>query len=230
MKQRSSYADLTIVSIGLKDDEDLRKTYRSIQGILNSGAKWNLVLNSCSGDLSDVVYSKLVVGKDTGLYNALNIGIGTVDTEFFSFLHCGDCILQSKFEEFWLMKEDVDLNLAGARIGKRKHLSKYWRPWMLNAYVQPPHLPMLYKTQAVESVFFREDIPVVADFYMVQSLFKKKLTWKHNDVIYVKMDEGGLTTSGLKSALTVSIKFFNVDGVRALILAPLRLLLKSILK
>lgn len=230
MKEKCSYGNLTIVSIGLKNDEDLRDTYRSIKGVLDSGAKWNLILSSCAETLGDIAYNKLVVGRDTSLYNALNIGMKTVDTEYFMFLHCGDCIMPNKFEEFWLIKANVDLNLGGAMIGKRRHLSRRWRPWMLSVYVQPPHLPILYKTEMVKNVSFREDIKVVADYYMVKSLFKRKLTWEHSDVTFIRMNEGGLTTSGVKSILIITLNFFRVDGMRALILAPLRVLIKRLLK
>ena len=230
MKIKYSYTNLTIVSIGLADDKGMRDTYNSVKEILKLGAKWNLILSSCQRALKNIPYNKLIVGKDTGLYNALNLGIESVDTEYFMFLHCGDCIIPDKFKEFWFSKASVDLNLGGALIGKRRHLSRYWQPWMLDLYVQPPHLPILYKTEIVNGVSFREDIPVVADYYMINMLFRKNPTWRHSNMVFIKMNEGGLTTSGLKSVLVVTLNFFRVDGIKALILAPGRLLIKSILK
>lgn len=220
---------LSIITIAYKCDYDLIKTYKSIRPILEKGAKWILVISQESEVPKEFDTYKCLVGKDKGLYNALNLGLELVDNEYFMFMHSGDEVLADDLFDSIVLSQSYDIVLGGARIGHRYHLSKKWRPWMFNLYVQPPHLPIIYNKNFVGSMRFDENIEVVSDFYMLKDLFNRKPRWIHSGKTYVKMKSGGLTTGGFKSLMLVTNSFYKVRGVRAFLLFPIRVALKMII-
>ena len=222
--------NFTFVTIGLTDEtSELTNTYYSISSLLNEGASWIVVLKDTVGVAANLPISNLIVGQDRGLYDALNIGMSAVETSAFMFLHSGDLIIRESFLKAYRLLDRNDIVLGGSSIGNRVHLSKKWSPWMFYFYVQPPHLPILYKKDRVQGLKFSSTIKVVADFYFLQKLFHDKLKWVHSKELYVKMNTGGLTTNGLSSVRLVTKSFMNLDGPKALFVAPFRLILKLII-
>jgi glycosyltransferase involved in cell wall biosynthesis len=229
----NQYRDLSFITIGLCDNSDLEKTYESIEPLLAEGASWVLIISK--GPVTNFKYNvRKICGQDSSLYNALNIGIENIETEYFMFLHSGDLLINHEaFLRAYLLFEDNEVNcvLGGSWIGKRMHLSKYWHTRYLRVLVQPPHLPILYRTSSVGDLRFDESIDTVADFYFLNTYFPKiSNTYVHSKEIYVRMAEGGLTTSGVQSFIHVSKCFFKVIGLKAFFLAPLRALIKIVLK
>jgi glycosyltransferase involved in cell wall biosynthesis len=231
----NSAHDLTIVTIGLNNDYSLEKTYDSIKEVLKLGAKWCVVLSEISSESDYLKSAHLISGKDSGLYNALNIGIDNVKTKYFMFIHSGDMLINvGAFKKSFQLFEkfELDLVLGGARLGSRTHLSKRWKPWMFKVLVQPPHLPIIYRRSFVSSVRFDETIPIISDFFMLQRLFEYNPKYVHSKEVYISMALGGKTTSGISSFFLVSKEFyqFNNSLIKTMLLSLIRLLLKVVLK
>ena len=228
-----NYTSLTFISISL-DQRELLKTIASIQEYLNLGAKL-IIVSKYEIDLIDSDQSSIeaIIGEDSSLYNALNIGLNRVNTDYCMMLHAGDVII--KGENFdsalrYLINKNLDLVLGGAIIGRRRHLSSRWTPKLFRFYVQPPHLPILYRHNFLRDLRFREDIFIVSDFYFLKELFKLNPKYYHSNLVYVKMATGGKTTSSFRSWISVTREFYLSDGVIAIVLAPVRLLLKLLLR
>ena len=224
---------LSIITIAYEENQDLFDTYDSLKSLLQFEINWILVVNRPL--ISFVVDSKtkLVQGQDNGLYDAINIGISLVETEYFMLLHAGDkiCDSASLMRAIGFMKDGYDCILGGSVIGKRKHKSRYWKPWMLKFYVQPPHLPIIYRTNSCKGYKYNISIRTVADFYLLKEIFLvDKLKYYHSNETYISMGTGGLTTSGFKSLLHVTFAFIDVDGVKPLLFSPIRILLKLIVR
>ena len=225
--------ELSIITIAYEENNDLLDTYKSIQLLLNSGAKWILVVHQSLKNFSPNKNTTIIEGQDKGLYDAINLGLNEVNTDYFMLLHSGDKIIDTGalLQSISCIREGYECVLGGALIGNRLHKSRYWKRWMLRLYVQPPHLPILYRTASCAHGRYNVEISTVADFYYLKELFlNRRVNYIHSDEVYVLMGTGGLTTSGFKSFLHVTYSFMKVDGIKALLIAPLRFLLKIILR
>jgi len=224
---------LSIITIAFEETEELIETYNSIKFLLQAGGKWILVVNQ---PLKNFVHSEgttVIEGKDKGLYDALNLGLNEVSTDYFMLLHSGDIIFDSEaFSRAITHTQDGhDLILGGSEIGNRLHKSRYWKKWMLRFYIQPPHLPIIYKTQSCIKERYNIEISTVADFYYLRKLFQRQgVRYKHSGEVYIRMLPGGLTTSGLSSFIHVTLSFMKVDGFTPFLLSPFRFFLKIFLR
>jgi glycosyltransferase involved in cell wall biosynthesis len=230
-----SVHELTIITIGLKNDESLERTYDSLKEIINFGAQWCVVLSNYNGQSNYLKNAELIVGKDSGLYNALNIGIDNVKTEYFMLIHSGDILINPNgFSKALtlLTEQRLDLVLGGAKILERIHLSRMWKPWMFKFLVQPPHLPIIYSKIFVSTIRFDESIPVISDFFMLQKLFECKPNYAHSGEVYISMAPGGHTTSGMKSFFVVSKEFYKHNNrfFGTILLSLLRLIVKIVIR
>lgn len=229
----SGLKELTIITIAQKEDSELFRTHKSLLPLLSRGTKWILVISNEFNEKYEGLTCS-VVGKDTSLYDALNLGIEATKTEFLMFLHSGDVIssvenLINSYE--LLIRSKKDCVLGGTKIGKRSHLSSRWRPWMIYFYVQPPHLPIIYKYDSIKKFRFNTSIKTVADFYFLKRYFlSERKTFEHSLLTYIDMAEGGLTTNGVYSALHVTKAFYATDGILAILLMPIRIIIKIIIK
>lgn len=225
--------ELSIITIAFEETKELIETYNSIKFLLQAGSKWILVINK---PLKKFVPSKsttVIEGKDKGMYDAINIGLNEVMTDCFMLLHSGDIISDSEAfsRSITYIQDGYDIILGGSEIGNRLHKSGYWKKWMLKFYVQPPHLPIIYKTQSCIKERYNIEISTVADFYYLKKLFRKKgVRYIHSGEVYIRMLQGGLTTSGLSSFIHVTISFIKVDGLTPLMISPIRFLLKLLLR
>jgi glycosyltransferase involved in cell wall biosynthesis len=227
--------DLTIITISLNADQSLLNTFNSIDPLLSRGVNWIVVLTNKPHNIDYLKKAHLITGQDKNLYNALNIGLENLKTEYFMFIHSGDQLINFNgfVNSYNLIKDNnLDLVLGGSLIGNRVHLSKKWSPWMFNFHVQPPHLPIIYKTSFVASNKFNESIPVIADFYMLKDLFNLKPNFLHSGEVYISMQQGGLTSSGISSFFFVTKQFIKVNNNFTLtyLKSILRLIIKLIIK
>ena len=225
--------ELSIITIAYEENKDLLDTYQSIQLLLNAGAKWILVVHQPLKNFRPTKTTTIIEGQDKGLYDAINLGLNEVRTDYFMLLHSGDEIIDTGalLRSISCMREGYECVLGGAKIGNRLHKSRYWKKWMLRFYVQPPHLPIIYSTASCVHERYNVEISTVADFYYLSELFLSRgVNYIHSNETYVLMGTGGLTTSGFKSFFHVTYSFMKVDGIKALLIAPIRFLLKIILR
>ena len=224
---------LSVITISYEETTELINTYESIRDLLDLGTQWILVINQPLKNFVPGKGTRIIEGKDKGLYDALNLGLNEVNTDYFMLLHSGDIIFDAKAfsRAITYMEEGYDYILGGSQIGNRLYKSRYWKKWMLRFYVQPPHLPIIYKTQSCIKERYNFEISTVADFYYLRKLFQRQgVSYKHSGEVYIRMSPGGLTTSGLSSFLHVTASFMKVDGFMPLLISPFRLLLKILIR
>lgn len=224
---------LSIITIAFEETDDLIETYNSIKPLLQSGSKWILVINQPLKNFVPSETTTVIEGQDKGLYDALNLGLNEVSTDYYMLLHSGDIIFDSDAfsKAITYIQDGYDLILGGSEIGNRMHKSRYWKKWMLKCYVQPPHLPIIYKSQSCINERYNIDISTVADFYYLRRLFlRPDISFKHSNEVYIRMKTGGLTTSGFRSFVHVTKSFMKVDGNKPLLISPFRFCLKIILR
>lgn len=231
--RKGKLTDFSIVTICYSNEQGLSRTYESLKPLLLLGLQWIVVVKNCSISDDILTHAACVIrDKDNGLYSALNLGLNSLATKRFMFLHCEDIINSDKLLSVIGATDgkDVDVILGGAQIGNRTHLSKWWKPWMFQFYVQPPHLPIIYHARAIRDIWFNENLKIVSDFYFLKELFSRDVSYFKSNEIYVNMATGGATTSGFNSLYVITKEFYRTDGFLAIVKAPLRIMLKFIIK
>ena len=203
----------------------LQKYFDSILPIIDAGGKM-IIQNGGAPVRLENNMIQVYDEKDQGIYDALNKGISKVRTKFFMLIHAGDIFI-GKPEEISKVVVELEntfnsMSLNSQYIGSRLHSSRNWRPWMLNLGVQPPHLPIIYRSKIFKHIEYSLDIPIIADF----DFFLKKVDWNNvswNNKVLVKMETGGATSSGIQSFFFVSRCFSKTYGIKGFIMALTRI-------
>lgn len=210
---------LTVVTITYNNQEDLTKTFESLNDFREHGGT-HIIVNGGNSVKSLVENVYLIEEPDKGIYDALNKGIAHVTTPFFMLIHSGDLLVETKkVLESLLIKmehEELDflLNDCSMEFGQTKRLvkSSSWRPWMFTFGAQPPHPPTIYRTRSVSSFQYDLNHPVIADYKYLENIIKSNLKWNKGNSLLVHMSKGGATSSGLQSFFYVNKQFRKLKG------------------
>ena len=160
---------LSIVTINKDNRIGLQKTINSLQSLGERNYQW-VCIDSVSTDGSvelanqfktqdDVVISE----KDTGIYNAMNKGIGLAKGDYVLFLNSGDTLsTQMKSLDFMKVVTGHDLALFGFEIRntQRKPRANGWRFWSMPT----SHQAIIYSIALLKQNLFDESYRFAADF------------------------------------------------------------------
>ena len=241
MKISDTLKDITFVTITFNDlnIDDTFTSYKNLLDygasliVVNGGKKLNLELKETINHPNTVVIEE----SDNGRYDALNKGITRVSTTYFMLIHAGDHLLLNKNQVEAILNEmyvgDLDLVLGNQFIsfyGKmRKHTITYWSPFMTYIGAQPPHMPIIYRTNFTKILSYNQDSNIIADHIYLSELFKKKPKWIKSKLFHIRMEGGGVTSSGLSSFFTVSNEFRKEYGfIRSFFMTIFRIPLKFV--
>lgn len=213
--------NLTIITITFNNNDELVRTYKNLSYFRGSGGT-HVIVNGgeCVRRLLDNDCI-LIQEKDHGIYDALNKGIRKVSTKYCMLIHSGDLlvssieILKGQLELMEINELDILLNDCTINYGKvkRKLNSRFWYPWMFQMGVQPPHPPIIYRYNSIKDYNYDKRIKVIADFNYLENIFAKGMKYQKGNRLLVEMSNGGKTSSGLKSFLTVSNEFIKLKGL-----------------
>lgn len=160
---------LSIITINKNNRLGLQKTIDSLKVLDKSKYQW-VFIDSASTDGSvelanqfkahnDVVLSE----KDSGIYNAMNKGIGLAKEKYILFLNSGDA-LSSEVQSFGFMDGVIgcDLALFGFQIRRilRKPRSNKWRFWSMPT----SHQAIVYARELLMKHPYDESYRFAADF------------------------------------------------------------------
>jgi hypothetical protein len=231
-------SDLTIVTIGFKNNDDLSLTMKSIESVL-SDRVLSLVKDGGGTFIQkECPSSKLVFKKDLGIFDGINQGLALVRTKYVMLIHSGDELLLSKKELMDIIdrmeQNCYDLCLGSQFIDyggyNRYHGVGLWRPWHLWFGSQPPHLPTIYRSDFISNISYNVNNTVIGDYEYFQELFSRNPRFtKYLEKAIIRMGPGGNTTSGLKSLVLVSKEHLKQSGwlfgsVKVLFRFPLKII------
>lgn len=215
----STLKELSVITITYNNEDELQKTYKSLEDFRSEGGK-HIIVNggkSVSGFVKNVL---LIEESDQGIYDAINKGISKVSTTYFMLIHSGDFLIETTKSLEILLKKlndeslDILLNDCSIEYGNEKRYlkSSKWMPWMFKFGAQPPHPPTIYRTQSVSLLRYDLNHPVIADFKYLEDLFRVGVKWARGNLLLIHMSAGGATSSGVRSFFHVNKQFRKLKG------------------
>lgn len=230
--------DLTIVTITKNNPSELLQTIASCESLLASNCKMIIQNGGLPINFEDVNVDcsniQFYNESDNGIYDAINRGLTKVTTEFFLLLHSGDEILISPAQLKYLL---LDLKLSGKGVSLnsviieissnfyRRYSSDNWNLWMFYFGVQPPHPGCVYATSKCAGRIYSTSYKIIGDFLFLKDLIEAEGYISSNKML-VKMNGGGLSTSGIRSYINVSKEFITEYGLLGFVYTLFRIPLK----
>ena len=160
---------LSIVTINKDNRMGLQKTINSLQSLGERNYQW-VYIDSVSTDGSVELANQfktqndvLISEKDTGIYNAMNKGVGLSKGDYILFLNSGDTLSpQIKSLDFMKVVAGHDLALFGFEIRntQRKPRANGWRFWSMPT----SHQAIVYSNALLKQNPFDESYRFAADF------------------------------------------------------------------
>lgn len=184
-----------------------------------------IIVDGASSDSTTIIletYSaynfRVISEPDLGIYDAINKGIRLASGDIVGILHSDDFFadkdvlkrVASYFENdpsldsvysdvIFVDKNDILKPL-------RYYSSKFFTPLMFRFGFQPAHPTFYVKTKIFwEYGFYRTDLKIAGDFeLLLRFLMVKKISSKYVNDIWVKMRVGGISSSGVRSIVTLN--------------------------
>lgn len=200
----------------------LGQSYHDVEHIVKDGASSDNTLEIVGGYVDKYGKARkmlrIVSGKDKGIYDAMNQGIGAATGDVIGILNSddfftGDDVLERVADEFSKdpgleaiygdihFVKDTDLTKC-----TRYFSSRFFRPWMLRFGFMPAH-PSFYVRREVYEKYglYDLDFRTSSDFEMMVRLFVKyKIHAKYVNKDFVTMRAGGESTAGLAAKRKVN--------------------------
>ena len=194
----------------------LKQSHPDIEYIIVDGASTDGTLDVVA-EYQDQI-AEIISEPDTGIYDAMNKGIGRATGDIVGILNSDD----------FFAAEDIIANVvdafrvdgdAGVVFGdvifvssedlsriKRYYSSRKFRPWKLRYGYMPPHPATFVKKELYDTYgLYRLDYRIAADYEMlVRWLIVNRIAYRRIDRVLVNMRTGGISTSGLSSSILLN--------------------------
>lgn len=199
----------------------IAQEYKNIEYIIVDGGSSDATLDIIKKYEDRIDY--WVSEKDSGIYDAMNKGIGFATGEYVGMLNSDDffaestsvgdivtSIAASNADAVFACLDIVDPDNLN-RVLRRYRVSRL-SSFLLRIGVMPAH-PTFYCRRSCykKAGGYRTDFRIAADFEMiVRLLIKHDISWFFTDKVVVKMRAGGISSRGVASSFVV-----NKEIVRA---------------
>lgn len=191
----NSNKKFSIIVVTLNTKKDFLKTINSIFN--QTYPKYELIIvdgNSSDGTIEEIKrikrkFTKVIIGKDKGIYDAMNKGIQFIDNDWVIFLNSGDIFYNKDI----LKKANSEIstnNNLDVLIGRNVSLSKF-RYFSEYKKIDNNTFKSVFSHQ---SVFFRSNLflnrkynlkfKIAADFEFFKYLFKSNKKFCYSDTIF----------------------------------------------
>ena len=178
--------------------------------------------------------------NDKGVYHAMNKGLDIANKNYVLFINADDFLCDAgkliKTLELFMQNSHVDLIFSDIDIVNKHgktirayHTSKWFKHWMFSIGIAPPHPGTIYKRELIEKMNkFNASFKITGDFDLALRMASLK-NYKMSDNVFTKMQEGGISTRGLKSYTKSTIEIsrsLRSNNYHSWFLSPLRLPIK----
>ena len=192
----------------------LSQDYPSIEYIIIDGGSTDGTL-AVIEEYRDRI-SVVVSETDKGIYDALNKGIGLASGETIAILHSEDlyCDEQVVSDMVRIMTETgsefcfsdmVIVDSISKRV-LRYYKAGFFDRWMFKMGWMPPHPTCFIKKSLFDEFgLYSLDYKVGGDFdFLVRIFYGRNIKWSHLDRVTIKMRQGGVSNSGLRSKIIIA--------------------------
>ena len=189
----------SIIVVTRNNAGGLSSTLQSIRQ-LDHEQKETIVIDGASDDNTmevleankDMV-THFVSEKDTGIYNAMNKGIGYVTGDYVVFMNAGDCFAGSNVLSM-VNDSDGDIILGGESYGGKVRMVKPQMSLYDILSIGINHQAVYYRREVLQRYGFDESYRLIADLKsVVEPLVKEKITVTCVPEILAVCEGGGLS-------------------------------------
>lgn len=228
---------ISIITVCFNSENTIKDTiesiisqdYKNLEYIIVDGGSSDNTLNIIDNYIDKV--DTLISGPDKGIYDAMNKGITAASGVLIGILNSDDIYAKttvisdvvSCYQNFpcdIIFGDLVYFSRKNPEKVTRTYSSKKFRPWKLRFGWMPPHpATFFHKSVFQKHGLYSVEYRTGADYEMfVRLLLKFKLPFFYISNTFIKMRNGGATTSGIKSIIITSkemVKSLRSNGFYA---------------
>jgi glycosyltransferase involved in cell wall biosynthesis len=215
---------ISVITVCLNSARTIRDALESVRAQDHADREHIIVDGGSTDGTLDVIGeysglgSKVIVGPDRGIYDAINKGIAAASGDAIGILHADDVYASrsvlSNVARAFAGRPDADIVFGDLVYVKpddltrvvRYYSSKAFRPWKLRFGWMPPHPASFIRRAAYGRIgAYATDLKISSDYEMfVKALLVHRLPYCRVDEVLVCMRVGGLSTSGLRSSIRLN--------------------------
>lgn len=220
---------VTIITVSLNSEKYistaiesvLSQDYSNIEYIVIDGGSVDRTIEIVKSYGTKI--SSFISEPDDGLYDAMNKGIEISTGKIIGFLNSDDYYLNNSVisRVAKLYSENLDLDIVLGNVdfvlpdnmdkSIRVFSSSNFNPWKLRFGFMPPHPSSFVHRSAYNRIgTYSLGYIIAADFeWFCRALFVHNLKYSKIDKVLVRMREGGVSTSGMKSYYISSMEMLR---------------------
>lgn len=203
------------------------QTYPHIEHIIVDGLSKDNTLEIIK-DIPNRV-ERIISERDKGIYDAMNKGIKVANGDIIGTLNSDDTLFDSvaieKIARFFLHNPEIDCMYGNlVFVNESKQIQRRWksRPFEPGSFARswtPAHPTFYCKREIFEKFgLYKTDYKIAADVeFMLKVLEVEKVKSSYLNEVLVSMALGGVSTSGLKSTITITKELkraFKENGLK----------------
>ena len=195
----------------------LNQDYKNIEHIIIDGGSTDNTINIINQ--YNFKNKKFISEKDNGIYDAMNKGISIATGDILTILNADDIYHNNSTisEVVKLIKESPSENIYIGNVVffknnnfrniSRIYRAKFFKKWMLNIGVMPPHPSTFIRKEIYKIYKYDVTYKIASDFEFFLRLFKiNNYNFKYLDLIIVRMRTGGISGKNILSYLISSFE------------------------
>lgn len=198
---------VSVITICLNEQESLRETCESICCQISNEFEW-IVIDGGSTDGSLEIFEKyreriavFISEKDSGVYDAMNKGIGQASGDYFVFLNAGDCFFREDIIKLIKEAPRVDLivgDLACIDANGETKIKKFQEPLPRNflRHNMLPHQATFFNSRLFKKFgLYDTSYRIAGDYEYYCRLIREGITIKHIPVVFSSFNLGGISST-----------------------------------
>jgi glycosyltransferase involved in cell wall biosynthesis len=199
---------ISIITVNYNNLEGLKKTVESVKNQIFQDFEY-LVIDGGSTDGSlefleknSAFFDYLVSEPDTGVYQAMNKGIGKATGEYLLFLNSGDHFFNTNvLDQNQQILKDIDIIYFDLQVveGDKTFIKEYPDTLSFSYFVNDtlPHpTTFIRKDVFFKTNFYKEDFKIVSDWkFFIDAICKYNVTYKHISKPVSTFYIGGMSSS-----------------------------------